>query len=151
MQPFDTDFQPPHARDFLAKEGLKKIKKTVQELIKIEKIMLEMLPRELVPYCKVQCLENDKLILTADSAVWATRLRLISANLLNSLQSFFPAIKKIHIAVRPVQQKKSKPAKKIQRVSTENAKIVSYAAKFVKNEKLKDSLVKLSKTLSRLG
>lgn len=147
MQPSDTDFPIRTANDFLGSQSFTKMLKNAQLLIQLEKIINQIIPAEIAPHCRVQSLESAELSFTADSGVWATRLRLMSSELLASLQAYYPSIKKIQVVVRPIRPTKLIPAKKIANTSYENAKIVSNAAKFVKNEKLKESLERLAKTL----
>ncbi|HLB57305.1 MAG TPA: DciA family protein, partial [Gammaproteobacteria bacterium] len=56
------------------------------------------LPQEMIPHCRVMNVAHQTLILEADSATWATRVRYLTPTLLEQLSDH--SIKKIECRVR---------------------------------------------------
>ncbi|RDX36265.1 DUF721 domain-containing protein [Kangiella sp. HD9-110m-PIT-SAG07] len=83
---------------------LKGLLKQANSLKSINKSVRELLPDELKDHCEVSEFNQTSLIITAESAVWGTRLRYISSELLANLrQAGHYSLANIQIKVKPSQ------------------------------------------------
>lgn len=108
-----------------------------------------LLPKEIRPHCKVMNITDDTLILQANSAICATRLRYLSSHLLKKLKIYDNCknISDIHCHVRPcynnelpVTSRFTKPQVKF---SPETAQMIREIGSNIKHPKLKAALLSL--------
>lgn len=72
-----------------------------QRLQKMQSQLHKLLPDDLAPHVQVANLRGDRLILTADSSAWASRLRYQSADLLTRLKSAGWLCQRLDVKVAP--------------------------------------------------
>lgn len=122
----------------------------VRDLEKINQIILQKLEPEVAQNCQVANLRNGILYLATTSPAWHHQLRFLTSDLLSQLRTEpdWMGLKSIEIQVQqpstpyvPLEQQPSKP----QRLSKENAELLSEAAASLSNDKLSDALLKLAK------
>ena len=68
--------------------------------------LLELLPDELAPHCYLLNVRDKTLVIAADNSIWAAKLKLHTAEFLDTLNahSSFSDIIEIKCCVRPLQQ-----------------------------------------------
>ena len=96
----------PFSKVLSQSEGLvPQLMARARELQRLEKAVLERLPRELQSHCRLANLREGTLVLQADSPVWGARLRYSAPSLLRELgrTGGIPRLKRIEILVRPAR------------------------------------------------
>jgi len=141
--------------------------KFVKQAIKLAqytKLLHQILPIECRNHVKVANIRNQNLMLITDSPVWTTRLRQLSPQILQFIHensanidtsnTKSQVIHHVQISTRysaagSDQQHASKtPRKPTPRISAKTAELLSQSANSIGSEKLKASLLKMSKHVS---
>ena len=107
-----------------------------------------LLPGELAAHCVSARLHGERLVLHADSPVWASRLRFMSAELLSLLENGDRSLREIKIRLLPTRgqgTKRTHPARRSQTAGD----IVAESAQHVESAPLRRALQRLSRTLKR--
>jgi|SRR5579872_2782558 len=108
----------------------------------------ECLAEELVllEHCQIVGVDKTSLIVIADNPHWVTRFRFFIPDLLIKLRHYedFKNIRAICCKVRPPHYRASKPKRQPLIISNQTAEIVQEAAKKMKNEKLKEILMRIA-------
>ncbi len=105
----------------------------------------------LAKHCIVANYKKETLVLLTDSASWSTKIRFMEPTLLNQLKTnkIFAGIKKIKCKVRPKENEISYTKKhKLIVISDKNASMIKATAKTIKNKRLRESLMRLAKSVS---
>lgn len=118
-----------------------------QFLLKLQEIFNSFVTEALAQHCIVANYEKETLVLLTDSASWSTKIRFQTPELLKQLKTTkpFSEIKKIKCKIRPkeneiVHTQKQKPMN----ISDENAQTIKTIANTIKDERLRESLLKLA-------
>ena len=132
--------------DLLSKPGSAQ-QRLLRKAGQLEKLQLQLhqcLPASLAPHVQLANLRDGRLLLTADSAVWASKLRYLSVDLLQQLNAAGWPCQHIDIKVATVYAPPS--AIKIKRVISEPAKrLLLQTAGHIDDPRLAASLEKLAK------
>jgi hypothetical protein len=131
--------------DLLLSPQMQAIIHKTAELNKLNQVLHAALPLELQGHFRVQSLNNQCLRLETDSAVWATRLRYFTPNLMKVLASQLKLIQ-IQCSVIPPQATASKRPAVHPTLSTQAKSMLSTTAAGVKDIRLKAALEKLSRS-----
>jgi len=81
---------------------LKKLLNKTKQLRKLDQDFQTILDPQLTKHCKIANLRNDCLIIIADNATWATRIRYMAPDLLEKLKNKpnFQQVKTIRCIIR---------------------------------------------------
>lgn len=71
------------------------------QIIVLGKILENLLPSEIIPYCQVMNVSRQTLILQLDNATWAMRVRYLTPNLIEAFSQQKMSITSIQCRVRP--------------------------------------------------
>lgn len=107
-----------------------------------------LLPGDLAPHCVAARVEGARLVIHAESPVWASRLRFMSAELLSLLQNELPALRQIKIRLLPASAERVRKRTPAQRSDTA-AGIVRDAATDITDPQLRNALERLGTRLRR--
>ncbi len=122
-----------------------------KQLASLNRHLETHLPAPLAQHCHIANYRDNELVLVADNATWATRLRYLAPDLITALQKtpVFKGLKNVHCRV--AQPSASSPASATQtdapisrHISTQSAEILKATADSVSDEKLSESLLRLS-------
>jgi len=108
-----------------------------------------LLPGELADHCVAARKREQLLILHADSAVWATRLRFLAAQIISLLQPDHPALREIKVKLLLPARAPRNAQTRGARHSDIGAAIIHESAVETKHTALRDALERLSKTLKQ--
>ncbi len=121
---------------------------------KLSKSLNNLLDPALVNHVWLANLHVQTLVLIADSAVWASRARYFSPQLLQKLQNnshIFGDVNKIEIHVQPaVQKNSSEPPPLPRHISDSAAECLAATAESIENVELKAALNRLAKRKNQL-
>ena len=118
-----------------------------RKLIALEKLLNKLLPTPLNEHCRILTISGTTLILSANSSVWAARLRFHTPQLVKQLASYQPdSIKAIRIRVKPPARPATpvKP-KTMPRRSPLAAAALKQAAQSISDPALKSGLLRLAR------
>ena len=112
----------------------------------LDALVRELIPRPLNEHCRVLSLRDDTLVVAADSAVWATRLRYQSSVLIKQLAGVSSVkLRTVQVRVRASDQT---PGSRItplrQPVSAMNSMALKQAARSVSDAGLRAALLRLA-------
>lgn len=143
------------ARSLKSVRHLLKDKPTLKVLeleISAQKALLaeirRLLPGDLADHCVAARLRGPQLVLHADAAVWATRLRFLAAQLLDLLRPEHPSLNEIRVKLLIPRSARSRPAG-VARRSDEAAAIIHDCAADTKHPPLREALERLSRALKK--
>ena len=105
-----------------------------------------LLPGELADHCVAARLRGNALVLHADSAVWATRLRFLAAQLLKLLRTEHPTLQEIRVKLLVSRTALKRPPA-VARHSNVGAAIIHDTAVDTKHPALREALERLSLAL----
>lgn len=109
----------------------------------------DCLPDEgiLLQHCQIVGLDKASLIVIADNPHWVTRFRFFIPELLIQLRHYedFKHIKAICCKTRPPHYRVSQLKRKPLIISSQTAEMMKLAADRIKNEKLKNMLMRIAK------
>ena len=120
------------------------------ELLKIEQVILDYLPEDVRPHCRLGTVRGTTLILQTESSVWATRIRFQEPMLLKQLNQDrrFAQLKKIQTQVRPTA-KRVKPPQAAKPLSADSAAHVEAMAEGLGDDELGLALRRLAERGSK--
>lgn len=81
---------------------LKSIVEKANQITALDKALYHLLPPEVASHCQVMNITNKTLILQADSAAWATRVRYLIPSLLAAFSQQKLPVTLIQCRVRPI-------------------------------------------------
>ena len=89
--------------DLLQHEALSNVLTYARYLTQLNSIFLNVLPKDIAPHCRLLNVKGNVLIVSADSGIWATRVRMIAPELLLGLKQLpeFAGIERVICRVRP--------------------------------------------------
>ena len=117
---------------------------------KILEIILSVSPVQIRPHIKDCVINHNKLLIYVSSAVWASQLRFFHAQIKKAVNS--QSKEKVEqLRIRILSPAPYKPQKKAKKIipSTENIDLLRNNAATITEGKLKNALLKLSKTLQQ--
>ncbi|MCK5871906.1 MAG: DUF721 domain-containing protein [Methylococcales bacterium] len=129
-----------------------KITKKHQQRIKQHFLLLKIIKQAIskplsdhILYCT---LLKDVLFIYTDSALWSSQLHFYQPTLLKALASTdFSNVKSLHLKIIPPTSSPT-PKTSLERPSEKNIALIRRCGDTMQDEKLKNALLKLSKTLS---
>lgn len=130
--------------------GLRPLVEKINDLAKLNRIVLKNLDPSLAPHCCVSNLRDGILILTTSSPTWGHQLRFSSMTLLNKLRENpqWAGLKSIQTLVRPEEIPNIGTETVIRPLITEkNAMQVADSASLLPGSRLSQALLRLSSTL----
>lgn len=100
--------QPPHESDpkpmqqLLAHHTLRSLLQKVDEIKQANQLLFQILPKELIPRCLLLNVNHDTLVIAADNAAWATKLRYLQSDILWQFSKCddFSHITRVHIRLK---------------------------------------------------
>ena len=106
----------------------------------------DLIPSPLNGHCRVLSVRDDILVVAADSAVWATRLRYLSSQLTRQLAGISSVkLRAIHVRVRASGQSPDRRVAPVrQPLSGKNSMALKQAARSVSDAGLKAALLRLA-------
>lgn len=105
-----------------------------------------VMPEDLAAHCVAAQRRDCQLILHADAAVWATRLRYLAPQLVSLLQTRHSSLREIKI--RLLRPQSPRPLRRHPARRSDNAAgIIHDSAQDTKHAALRDALLRLSKAL----
>jgi hypothetical protein len=107
-----------------------------------------LLPADLAGHCVAARVHDRQLVLHADSAVWATRLRYLAPQLLSLLQPRHPTLREIKPRLlhgRAPRPARRRPARR----SDGAAAIIHDSAQDTKQAPLREALIRLSEAVKK--
>lgn len=116
-------------------------------LTQLDKRVRGLLPASLKNHCRVANVRDTALVLLADGAAWATRLRYLAPELCRRLQaSELPRLTRIEVRIAPPETPASppKPARCL-RLNAEAAATIMAAAEATEDPRLKAALRRLAR------
>lgn len=100
MKSTQTD-DPKSIIHYFKTGSLKFIVQKANQITTLKKILENLLPSEIIPYCQVMNISYKTLILRLDNAAWATRVRYLIPNLIEAFSQRKMHITSIQCRVRP--------------------------------------------------
>ncbi|PMB54352.1 DciA family protein [Coxiella-like endosymbiont] len=88
-------------KECLQSNALKLLVQKAQKILALETFLNQILPPEIVPYCRIMNLSQGTLTLHLKSPVWATRVHYLGPYLLKQLSQQDLMIRKIQCRVQP--------------------------------------------------
>ncbi len=123
----------------------KKLIRAAERHGNITKKIQSYLPADFAEHCEFGSIRGSSIILFADSAVWATRLRFHSSDLLRYINSEYKySLSSIKFKIMPVRGKRKKPKPQPFHMDSSNIKSIRQLASAIKHEGLSDSLERLA-------
>lgn len=102
-----------------------------------------LLPADLATHVQLANLRGDRLVLTADSSAWASRLRYLSADLLLQLRTNGWRCQRIDVKVAPLIQ--APPSANVKRsLSSASRRLLRQTAKHIDDPEMAATLQKLA-------
>lgn len=138
--------KPSPIRSLLENSEAARLISRARALGQLDALVHELIPPPLNQHCRVLALRDDTLIIAADSAAWAARLRYQSpqlARLLNVVSSL--NLRNVQVRVRggdPVPDRRAATAR--QAVSDGNSLALKRTARTITDARLKSALLRLA-------
>ena len=112
----------------------------------LDALVRELIPAPLNAHCRVMSMRDDTLIVSADSAAWAARLRYQSPYLVKQLTGLSSVkLRTVQVRVRAAEQLPGRrPAPLRQALSGKNSMALKQAARNVTDAGLKAALLRLA-------
>lgn len=111
----------------------------------ITKKIQSYLPADFAKHCEFGSIRGSSIILFADSAAWATRLRFHSSDLLRYINSEYKySLCSIKFKIMPIRGKRKKPKPEPFHIDSSNIESIRQLASAVKHEGLSDALIRLA-------
>jgi len=117
-----------------------------RDLGKLDILLAELLPAPLNTHCHLLSIRNSVLVMSADSPVWAARLRFHAPQLVKQLTRRLPAKRcTIQVRVRPPEiPLPPQPHKAVTRPGRQGVAALQQAAQSVSDPGLKTALLRLA-------
>jgi hypothetical protein len=145
-QPVMRSSKPSRIRSLLENSEASRLISRARALGQLDALVHELIPPPLNQHCRVLALRDDTLIIAADSAVWAARLRYQSPQLTRQLASVSTLnLRTVQVRVRgadPVPVTRATTAK--QSVSNGNSLALKRTARNITDARLKSALLRLA-------
>lgn len=127
-------------------QGLGNLLENAQMFRALLELGRDVLPEELSPHLVGVFFEQRNLILQIDQAIWATQLRFYEPNILGVFQENLPHLQlnRIKVKVIPAAKEPEKRTMQMQPLSRQNALQMKELSEHIHDEKLRESLRKLS-------
>ncbi len=128
-------------------DELTRLYQHIEFLSSLDKTLQEFLPANLKSHCTVANLSNQTLVLHSDAAVWATRLRYLTPEILNFMRTHCnqKSLKTIRIRVNPLQQAPMVNSRQKMTLTKSSADLFKQVANSVTDENLQKSLLNIAK------
>lgn len=105
------------------------------------------LPDMLAGHCSAARLRDQQLIVSVDSPAWATRLRFVAPQLLDSLRQRYPDLEAVRVKVAVTHQCSEQTRRRTARRSAAGARIIHEYALETSETPLREALMRLSRAL----
>jgi hypothetical protein len=138
--------KPFQIRNLLDNSEASRLLSRARALGDLDALVHELIPSPLNLHCRVLSVRDDALIVAADSAAWAARLRYHSPHLVKQLAGVSSVkLRTIQVRVRAAEPPPvSRPAPIRQPVSGRNSMALKQAARNVTDAGLKAALLRLA-------
>lgn len=123
-----------------------------RQLARLNRQIQAILDQPLTDHCQVARCEDNVLVLSSDSPVWAARLRYYIPTLLLQLKQNIPALqglKDIKIVVHPTAPPPAEAPQSERKISSKAAESISAMAQTVDNPGLRAALERLARPKSK--
>ena len=110
-----------------------------------------LLPAELASHCRIANLRKNRVVMQADSTVWATRLRYQTPEILKQLQQYraLQGIRSIEVTVVPASKPRARPKRQPRPISKQNAHMIESASETLSDPELAAALRRLARNSRR--
>ena len=135
-------------------DGLGSLVRRAGLLAHASRVLAARLPSPLGGHCRVASVEGSTVVVQADSAAWAVRLRFMAPTVRTALSGLFPGptLRQVKVSVcTPVAMAPVQPPDKRPVLTPESARALELAAEAVADPGLKDALRRLSRRSDRPG
>ncbi len=104
-------------------------------------------------HCQVANRRGDTLVLTTDSAAWASRLRFLAPQLLKALSDAegWSGLHKLKVLVRPADAMPKHPASRRLALSVKSAELLTDVAEATQDRALREVLLRLSRRCEQVA
>jgi len=118
-----------------------------RRLAALEGALLSVLPPEWKHHCTVANVQDQTLVVSTTSPVWAARVRLIAPQLMEQLQAQCPneALRAVHVRIRPRVETTRKPNARRPVLSSGSARLLLSVSKQCSDHGLGLALERLSR------
>jgi len=127
--------------------ALEKLYNHARVLIEIRESLKNVIPSRAFQHITVANIHDEALIIHADSAAWAARLRFYIPEMLKSLNAnnACTGLKTIRIKVIPADTAPHPGADRKLRISSNTARLLKHVAGSIEDSDLRDSLLRLAR------
>lgn len=138
---------PKLLKDCLTGASLGNLVVRAQHILSIHKLLQAELPSMLAPHCQVLNIENGTLVLAGDSAAFVTRLRYLTPEIIDTLNSndAIPTVNHVICKVIPQTKKNGVSEKPPLSLSSSTRQLLEQTAGNIKHPQLKKSLTTMAK------
>lgn len=119
-----------------------------RQLGHLSSIVQAMLEPALANHCQLAHFDGSRMVLVADSPVWASRLRFSINTLLSQLRQYsnkFHALSQIEVQVKPILPSIPAPATTKRELSAQAAHCLAESAEGIEDPALKQALQRLAR------
>ena len=145
-QPVMRSSKPSRIRSLLENSEASRLISRARALGQLDALVHELIPPPLNQHCRVLALRDDTLIIAADSAAWAARLRYQCPQLarqLAAVSSMNPRTVQVRVrGADPAPTRRMATAR--QAVSDGNSRALKQTARNITNARLKSALLRLA-------
>jgi len=133
-------------RNLLDSSAASPLLSRARALGRLDALVHELIPSPMNQHCRVLSVRDDTLIIAADSAAWAARLRYQSPQLIRQLAGVSSMnLRTVHIRVRAASPQPDKQTATVrQSVSDKNSLALKQAARNITDPRLKAVLLRLA-------
>ncbi len=124
------------------------IQQSMEQSLLLKRIRT-LIPAPLDAHCTAAVSKDTGLVLYVDSSTWASRLRFMSRELVQRLNSDGMNIKRITVRVLVTSQPPERKHAPIRHLSEENAFLISQTAADIDDHDLSEALLRLGKHATR--
>lgn len=128
-----------------------------KQLRRLTATIRRYLEQSIASHCYVASLEDDTLVLLADSAAWASQLRFHSSELLTQLaasDTVFKGVKQIKVKILQQHLSPSTPQRSLAsgpQMNAQNSRGLQTLAQSIDDQALQDALTRLSRHAKTTG
>ncbi len=125
---------------------LGKLFRQTQQLVRLTEKLQSFLEPPLNQHCTVANFDHVTLVLHADSAAWASRLRYNTSAILSHMrrESDLQGLKTLRIKIKPADIPTQKSIRRITLTRT-SARIITHSASLMPDDELRQSLLRLAR------
>lgn len=141
-----TPMSVPQLLGATADASLQTVLQRVQELLRLEKAVLELLEPPLKSHCRVANLRDETLVLFTDSPVWATRLRFQGPNVLARLRQtpIGARVRRLDVKVKLAASQPRSSVDSLPKLSARTVALLRDVAQLCEEDALRNVFLRLS-------